>query len=543
MGFYLLGYGFAYGDYKCAAAPRTRAPLSGAGPRESLPFVTRAEAARTRTRNSIESDGKMTYAGNGFIGHRFFAMSRARPPAACHVTLLLFAEAASGTTACAEARFPAARAPRRAAVRQGPVAVLQLVRPWRSASRKPRARAPHRAAAQPPPGFLARVDPRRRARAPPRFFQYTFAATASTIVSGSVIERAKISAYITYSLYLTAFVYPVVAHWEWSASGWLSANRVTGKILFNSGIVDFAGCGAVHMVGGFSGIVGAYMVGPRLGRYNADGSVNPMPGHNVPFAALGTLVLWFGWYGFNCGSAGALIGKSDVISRVAMSTTLGGAAGGIAALCYAIFINGVWDVTMTMNGILAGLVSITSGCAFFEPWAAVVAGGIGGVIFPAASSLLTRIRIDDPLEAGAMHGGCGMWGLFATGLLAQTKAVNAVNEDPVTGIAPLRPGGGFYARGELLAAQIVGIVTIAGWVCANMLMCFSLLRFFRLLRIPADEEHAGMDESYHGGSAYPGMEPAANTVIYDLSTVGGNAFVAAQVDAPNGGNGDAKPTE
>jgi Amt family ammonium transporter len=364
-----------------------------------------------------------------------------------------------------------------------------------------------------------------------RFFQYTFAATASTIVSGSVIERAKISAYITYSLYLTAFVYPVVAHWEWSGAGWLSASRApsVGKILFGSGIVDFAGCGAVHMVGGFSGIVGAYMVGPRLGRYNSDGSINSMPGHNVPFAALGTLVLWFGWYGFNCGSAGRLIGASDVISRVAMSTTLGGAAGGISALAYAILVNGVWDVTMCLNGTLAGLVSITSGCAFFEPWAAVVVGGIGGIIFPAASRLLTKLRVDDPLEAGAMHGGCGMWGLFATGLLAQTKAVNAYYGPLPDGSS--RPGGGFYGRGELLAANIVGIVTICGWVVANMLFCFSLLKHFRLLRIPADEEHAGMDESYHGGSAYPGMEPS--TVVYDLSTAGGDTFL----NGNGGGNG------
>lgn len=361
------------------------------------------------------------------------------------------------------------------------------------------------------------------------FFQYTFAATASTIVSGSVIERAKINAYIAYSLYLTAFLYPTVAHWEWSGAGWLSALRNTGRPLFGSGIVDFAGCGAVHMVGGFSGIVGAWLVGPRIGRYNSDGSVNPMPGHNVPFAALGTLVLWFGWYGFNCGSAGALVGKSDVISRVAMSTTLGGAAGGLASLAYAVLVNKCWDVTLCLNGVLCGLVSITSGCAFFEPWAAIVVGGVGGVVFPLASKLLTRMRVDDPLEAGAMHGGCGVWGLLGTGLLAQDQAVNAFYGPLPDGSA--RPGGGFYARGELLAANIVGIVTIAGWVCANMYVIFKLLKHFGLLRIPADEEHAGMDESYHGGSAYPGMEPS--TVQYDLSVANGGQFdkIGSRADA------------
>ncbi len=243
-------------------------------------------------------------------------------------------------------------------------------------------------------------------------------------MSGSVVERAKITAYIVYSFFLTAFVYPVVAHWEWSGAGWLSPTRKTGRILFDSGLVDFAGCGAVHMVGGFTGIVGAYFVGPRIGRYSADGKALPMPGHNVPYAALGTLVLWFGWYGFNCGSAGGIIGMSGVVSRAAVSTTLGGAAGGIACLAFAVLVDGVWDVTMCLNGCLAGLVSITSGCAFFEPWAAIIAGGVGGVIFPLASRALTRMRVDDPLEAGAMHGGCGAWGLLATGLLAQTKAIN-----------------------------------------------------------------------------------------------------------------------
>jgi Amt family ammonium transporter len=340
------------------------------------------------------------------------------------------------------------------------------------------------------------------------FFQYTFAATASTIVSGCVVERAKLSAYIVYSFFLTAFVYPVVAHWEWSYTGWLSASRKSGSVLFGSGIVDFAGCGAVHMVGGFTGLVGAYLVGPRIGRYAADGSVVPIPGHNVPYAALGTLILWFGWYGFNCGSAGGIIGMSDIVGRVAVSTTLGGAAGGIACLAYAVLVEGCWDVIACLNGTLCGLVSITSGCAFFEPWAAIVAGGVGGFIFPVISKFLTtKMRIDDPLEAGAMHAGCGMWGLLATGLLAQTHAINEYY-----GILPAyagqsnhaRPGGGFYGHGQLLAAQIVGIVTIAGWVVSTMFCCFWLLKRFNLLRVEAEAEEQGMDVSYHGGTAYPG---------------------------------------
>ena len=336
------------------------------------------------------------------------------------------------------------------------------------------------------------------------FFQYTFAATASTIVSGSVVERASIMAYISYSFLLTAFVYPVVAHWEWSTTGWLSPTRTGASVLFGSGIVDFAGCGAVHMVGGFSGIVGSALLGPRIGRYDQDGKPRAMPGHNVSFAALGTFILWFGWFGFNCGSAGGIVGQSATVSRVAVSTTLGGAAGGVAALAFAVKVDKCWDVLMCLNGILAGLVSITSGCAFFEPWAAIVAGGIGGLLFPIFSRTLTRLRIDDPLEAGAMHGGCGVWGLLATGFLAQTKAVNSVYPTPPNGVeGTLRPGGAFYGHGQLLASQIVGIVTIGGWTVFNMFICFSLLKKFRLLRVPASEEEVGMDESFHGGSAYP----------------------------------------
>lgn len=322
----------------------------------------------------------------------------------------------------------------------------------------------------------------------------------------------------------------MVAHWEWSPAGWLNTKRVGAFLasdadirpLFSSGILDFAGCGAVHMVGGVSGLVGAYLVGPRAGRFNMDGSANPMPGHNVPFSALGTLVLWFGWYGFNCGSAGALIGYSDVISRVAMTTTLGGAAGGITTLAYAVLLNGCWDVTACLNGTLAGLVSITSGCAFFEPWAAIVTGGIGGVIFPALSAFLLRRGIDDPLEAAAMHGGCGAWGLLATGLLAQTKAVNAMY-----GLLPNgahRPGGGFYGHGQLLAANLVGIVTIGGWVAANMTLCFGLLKMCNLLRISSDVEDAGMDLSYHGSyGAYPMGGDDHGTVVYETGVFNGGS--------------------
>lgn len=257
--------------------------------------------------------------------------------------------------------------------------------------------------------------------------------------------------------------------------------------------------------------MGSYLVGPRIGRYDAAGTPRPMPGHNTVFSALGTLILWTGWYGFNCGSAGRLVGASAVVSRAAMATTLGGAGGGVACLGFVLLYDRVWDLNYLLNGSLAGLVSVTAGCAFVEPWAALLIGGVGGALFPALSRLLTRLKVDDPLEAGAMHAGCGAWGLLAAGLLALPSAVDdALGALPGSGAR--RPGGAFYGHGQALAAAVVGVACIGAWSAACMVACFALLRRAGLLRVDERTEVGGLDASYHGGSAYAGEEEAADDV-------------------------------
>uniref|UniRef100_A0A7S3EK75 Ammonium transporter n=1 Tax=Rhodosorus marinus TaxID=101924 RepID=A0A7S3EK75_9RHOD len=250
------------------------------------------------------------------------------------------------------------------------------------------------------------------------FFAWTFAATAATIVSGCVAERTSFLAYLMYTIFVTSFVYPVVAHWIWSPSGWLSAENEDP--LFGVGVFDFAGSTVVHVVGGFAGLMGAIIVGPRLGRFDEDGRVTPMPGHSATLVTLGGFLLWFGWYGFNTGSAGAatfviddpeLMG-STVIQVVAANTTVAAAAGGITVLVLVRLRDGLFDLISSLNGILAGLVSITAGCAVVEPYGAFTIGLIGGTIYVLSSWTLLLMRIDDPLDAYPVHGSCGVWGKF-----------------------------------------------------------------------------------------------------------------------------------
>ena len=324
------------------------------------------------------------------------------------------------------------------------------------------------------------------------FFQYTFAATATTIISGSIIERTKVVAYIIYAMLVTGFVYPVVAHWVWSCDGWLSA--CLDSPLLEIGLVDLAGCGVVHMVGGIGGAVGAAIVGPRIGRYDASGRALAMPGHSAPFLALGVFILWFGWYGFNTGSLLGIVGQETMVPHVAIVTTLGAAGGTLGCLSYSLLVEKHWNVVNALNGALAGLVSITAACASVELWAGLVIGYIGGWIFSGCSWLLTYVKIDDPLEAAAMHGGCGMWGLWAVGWFASPSLMG---NDRACGV--------FYGGcgGWLLGVQTIGIVVIAAWVIALMAVIFGALHLIGILRVAPDEEKAGMDSSYHGGDAYP----------------------------------------
>ncbi len=322
------------------------------------------------------------------------------------------------------------------------------------------------------------------------FFQWTFAATAATIVSGSVAERTSFYAYLGYAFFLTAFVYPVVSHWVWGG-GFLSD-------IFDIGMVDFAGCSVVHMVGGFAGLVGAILVGPRAGRFE-NGKVQSMPGHSASLATLGTFLLWFGWYGFNPGSTLAITGKSFlVVERCAVTTTLAAAAGGLTTLVVRKFVDHYFDLISTLNGVLAGLVAITASCAFVEPYIAVVIGAIGALVYIAAAEGLLKLKIDDPLEAFPIHGATGLWGCLAAGLFNRRDLqVRAGFQGEAAGL--------FYGgrnAGKLLGINLLGCVIIVTWTVVLIGVFFVLMKVRGLLRITEEHEELGNDLSKHGGEAY-----------------------------------------
>ena len=331
-------------------------------------------------------------------------------------------------------------------------------------------------------------------------FQWAFAAAAATITSGAMAERTQFAAYLGYSFLLTAFVYPVVVHWVWDGNGWLTAWGEPNSLA----VIDFAGSGVVHMTGGVAGLMGAIMVGPRTGRFGPDGKAVPMPGHNAALVVLGTFILWVGWYGFNPGSQLAIAdgASAEVTARVAVITTLAAAAGGVAAMLLHYSLYKVWDLIAVCNGVLAGLVSITAGCPVIEPYAAVIAGAGGAVILWATGKLLLKLKIDDPLEAFAVHGACGAWavifvGLFATeGYVAQAYGTENWDTDKAE-------YGLFYGgSGKLMGNQILEVFMIFIWVGVTMGGFFFSMKTAGLLRSSPEEEALGLDESKHGGSAY-----------------------------------------
>ena len=338
------------------------------------------------------------------------------------------------------------------------------------------------------------------------WFQYVFAAAAATIVSGAVAERAQLIAYLVYTCVITMFVYPVVVHWVWSSGGWLSAFNSAGEgetnVALRGGMIDFAGSGVVHMTGGVAGLMGAIMVGPRTGRFGPDGKAVPMPGHNAALVVLGTFILWVGWYGFNPGSQLAIADavSAEVTARVAVITTLAAAAGGVAAMILHYSLYKVWDLIAVCNGVLAGLVSITAGCPVIEPYAAVIAGAGGAVILWATGKLLLKLKIDDPLEAFAVHGACGAWAVIFVGLFATEGYVGQAYGAPWG--TKVEYGIFYGGSGALLGNQILEVFIIFVWVGVIMGGFFYSMKVAGLLRSSPEEEALGLDESKHGGSAY-----------------------------------------
>lgn len=316
-------------------------------------------------------------------------------------------------------------------------------------------------------------------------FQVVFAATAATIVSGAMAERTKLSSYLIYSVILTAVVYPISGHWIWGG-GWLA----------DMGIRDFAGSTVVHSVGAWAALAGAMMVGPRLGKYGKDGSVNVISPHNMPLAALGVFILWFGWYGFNAGSTLLAIGG---ISHVAVTTTLAAAAGAIGALFLSWILFKKPDLSMALNGALAGLVGITAPCASVSTTSAVIIGLVAGVLVVYSILFIERkLKIDDPVGAISVHGICGAWGTLAVGLFGQQIIDIQYWDESSTIKDGLFFGGGF----EQLGVQAIGVGAVFVFVFVAMLIVFFIIKKLVGLRVSDEEQIEGLDLGEHGNVAY-----------------------------------------
>lgn len=319
----------------------------------------------------------------------------------------------------------------------------------------------------------------------PFFFQVVFAATAVTIASGAMAERTKIGGYLIFSAVMTAIIYPVVVHSFWSGEGILADLKI-GDAKFS----DFAGSTIVHSAGGWAALMGAYFLGPRIGRYGADGRPRALPGHNIAFAIIGVFILWFGWFGFNPGSE---LAADSVVVRAGVTTMLAAAAGGLTAGTVIWMKTSKLDVAMTGNGVLAGLVGITAGTAAFSPLGAVVTGSVAGVIVVFSVIFFDSIRIDDPVGAVSVHGVCGVWGTLAIGLFGKY-------DDAFLGRAD---AGLFYGGGiEQLVVQFLGALIVAVWVIATTGILFATLKKTGILRVSPEDEIEGLDVTEHGTAGY-----------------------------------------
>ncbi|MDH3756050.1 MAG: ammonium transporter [Acidimicrobiia bacterium] len=322
----------------------------------------------------------------------------------------------------------------------------------------------------------------------PFFFQVVFAATAVTIASGAMAERTRIAGYLIFSVVMTAIIYPVVVHSFWSGEGLLADLKI-GDARFS----DFAGSTIVHSAGGWAALMGAYFLGPRLGKYDENGNPRAIPGHNIAYAVIGVFILWFGWFGFNPGSE---LAADNVVIRAAVTTLLAAAAGGVTSAAVIWSRTGALDVAMTGNGILAGLVGITAGTATMSPLGAVITGGVAGAIVVFSVFFFDRIRIDDPVGAVSVHGVVGVWGTLAIGLFGKYDDAFLGRVD-----AGLFYGGGI----DQLVVQAIGAFMVAAWVLTTTGVLFATLKKFGLLRVSAEEETAGLDVSEHGTHGY-GLE-------------------------------------
>ena len=306
------------------------------------------------------------------------------------------------------------------------------------------------------------------------FIQLGFAVAAISIVSGALAERMKLWAYAILVVFFCGIMYPLVANWVWNPNGWLALR----------GFNDFAGSAAVHAMGGFSALAAAIVLGPRIGKYSKEGNSNTIPGHNLPLASVGAFILWFGWFGFNPGSSLGAVGNWELIGSVVVNTFLASAAGGIATMFYTFFSYGKIDITMVINGILAGLVSITAGCNVVGPMSAILIGFIAGVLVDVAVLFFDKMKVDDPVGAVAVHGINGLFGTLAVGFFAIE-------------------GGLFFGGGlDLLTTQLIGVTIIALFSFSITFIIMKVLKSTVGIRITTEEEEAGIDSVSFGVKSY-----------------------------------------
>ena len=310
------------------------------------------------------------------------------------------------------------------------------------------------------------------------FIQMGFAVAAISIVSGGVAERMKMWSYAVFVTIFCAVMYPLAAHWVWNPNGWLAVQ----------GFNDFAGSAAVHAMGGFAALAGAIVLGPRIGKYNEDGSINAIPGHNLTLSAVGAFMLWFGWFGFNPGSTLGAVGRWELIGSVATNTFLASAAGGISTICYTFLRYKKVDITMVINGVLAGLVAITAGCNVVSPNSALIIGLVAGTLVDMAVVIIDNFKIDDPVGAIAVHGINGFFGTIAVGLFSEKNGMFVTGES-----------------GQLII-QFIGVAVISVFSFVLTFTIFKVLKATMGIRLSHKAESAGIDAVEFGVESYTTFE-------------------------------------
>ncbi|PIQ83610.1 MAG: ammonia permease [Candidatus Omnitrophica bacterium CG11_big_fil_rev_8_21_14_0_20_63_9] len=311
------------------------------------------------------------------------------------------------------------------------------------------------------------------------FFQLVFAGTAATIVSGAVAERIKYFSFIVFSLVLTAVIYPVIGHWIWGG-GWLASK----------GFLDFAGSTQVHSIGGWAALTGILVLGPRIGKYNKDGSANAIPGHNLALGLIGCFVLWLGWFGFNPGST--MAADVDAISRICITTNTAAAFAMVTSTLTSVLLIGKPDLGMTINGCLAGLVAITAPCAFVSVGSSAIIGAIAGVLVVLAVIGFDKVKVDDPVGATSVHLVNGIFGTLCVGLFAESQWM------------PNKASGLFFGGGwTQFSTQLLGVLAVGATVFVVSLVAWLLIKAVMGLRVSVQEEIEGLDIGEHGNSAYP----------------------------------------